>query len=546
MNTSDDQAPPRENKASIAGVLTIPELLAIGRAQWPDNDLVVFDDRRLSYREADTASAKLARRLLASGVGKSSRVGVLFPNSAEFVITWLALNRIGAIGVPLSTFSTAPELSQLIRHADLHSLVLTTAFLKHDYIRRLEEAIPSLAEASTRFLPEAPFLRHLWVWSDQPPKWAGSALGGEASEVSPQVLAAAEEQVHPSDVAAIIYTSGSTGEPKGVVHTQGSFLRQSVKQAREKGYNDRDRIFSSMPFFWVGGLSYKLLPAMQAGAAVLGCQSTATADILDFIERERVTMFLGWPHAAQALENDPGFADRKLDSIRGGYLFGALPPEKRPKDPELLCNALGMTETAGPHTAGHLTPLPESLRGSFGPAAPGIEYRVVNWETSEDVTDGELGELLVRGDTLMQGLYKRERHEVFTVDGWYPTRDLVSRREGHLFFHGRLDDVVKIKGANVSPREVEDVLNEIPGIAQSIVTGVSNNGKQQLAAVLVTKPDTTLDLDSVKTQLREKLSAYKVPSVFETLSSDQLPFRSSGKIDRRALVELLKEGPSEG
>ncbi len=527
--------------AEVVGASITPQLLSAARSRWPNNELAVFDDERLFYKEADERSSVLARQLLASGVGKGAHVGILLPNNAKFIITWLAVTRIGAVGVPISTFSTAAELAQLIRHADLQSLIFCPTYLKNDYVSRLEEALPSLQPGQQQSLTEAPFLRRLWAWSDSAPQWASSVENPNAATVSPEMLAAAENEVHESDQAAIIYTSGSTSEPKGVVHSQGSLLRQSVKQAHAKQYTQRDRVYSAMPFFWVGGLSYHLLPAMQAGSTILGCKATAPSETLDFLERERVTIFLGWPHSAQALESEPSFAARKLDSMRAGNLFAAMPSHLQPKNRELIADGLGMTETAGPHSAGHLSSLSEEYRGSFGWASPGMEYRVINWETGEDVPDGELGELLVRGNTLMSGMYKRERSDVFHPDGWYATKDMVIRRDGHIFFQGRLDDVVKIKGANISPREVEAVLNEIPGVAQSIVTGLQVGGTLRLAAVLVTAPGATIDTDALPALLRKSLSAYKVPSLFTTLPVEQLPFRSSGKVDRRALLALLQE-----
>ncbi|MFT5032233.1 MAG: acyl-CoA synthetase (AMP-forming)/AMP-acid ligase II [Bacteroidia bacterium] len=524
--------------SSIVEATTMPALIAGARAHWPNHDLVVFDSQRLSYADADARSALLARQLLASGVSKGSHVGLLLANSCEFVISWLAINRIGAVGVPLSTFSTATELRQLIVHADLHSLIFQASYLKHSYIDRLQDAFPSLKAGQDQFLAEAPFLRRCWIHASSAPPWASIALAPELPAAPPNVLTAAEQAVCPSDAAAIIYTSGSTGEPKGVVHSQGSLLRQSIKQAREKQLAADDRIFSSMPFFWVGGLSYKLLPAMQSGATVMGCASSTPADILDFIEAENITLFLGWPHAGQTLENDPSFPARTFKYLRGGYLFGAFPPEQRPPSLAAVCNALGMTETAGPHTAGHLSPLPEAVYGSFGWASEGMEYRIIDVDSGLDLADGEAGELWLRGDTLMMGLHKRERADVFTADGWFPSKDLVSRRDGHLFFLGRCDDVVKIKGANVSPKEVEDALNALPEIVQSIVTGLEHEGKLYLGAVVATVAD--LDLDSLPARLRTTLSAYKVPTVFTSLAVAELPYRSSGKLDRRALIERLQ------
>jgi acyl-coenzyme A synthetase/AMP-(fatty) acid ligase len=339
-----------------------------------------------------------------------------------------------------------------------------------------------------------------------------------------------------------IYDQSSA--PKGIVHSQSSLLRQSIKQAREKQYTTTDRIFSPMPFFWVGGLSYTLLPAMQAGATVLGSKSNTPKETLDFIERESATWFSGWPHAGETLEKDPTFPQRKL-KIRGGSLFGALPEDQRPSSRDSICIVMGMTETAGPHSCGDLAPLPKHLFGSYGQAADGMEYRVVELDSREDVPDGEPGELLVRGDTLMLGMYKCEPSSVFTPDGWYPTRDLVIRRDNHIFFQGRCDNVLKIRGANISPIEVEDVLAAIPHVTQSFVAGVTNGAKQVLGAVIITTPGAAIDLDTIPGILRDKLSAYKVPSVYASLPADKLPFRSSGKIDRQALIKLLEQKLTE-
>lgn len=525
-------------KDKRANATTVPDLLNAACALWPDNDLAVFDDNSISYLKAECMSANFARRLISAGVMKGTHVGILLPNGIEFIVSYLAINRIGAVAVPISTFSTASELLHVLQHADIQSLVMTPGYRSHNYFHSLEKALPSLQPQALQQLPEAPFFRRAFVWSAQTPSWAISPEDDTLPLTSPAELQSMQSQVYAHDVAAIVYTSGSTSAPKGVMHSQHSLLRQAVKQAQEKQYTQEDRIYSSMPFFWVGGLTYTLLSAMQAGATVLGCESTTPADTLDFIERESATWFLGWPHAGEALERDSTFPNRKL-KIRGGYLFGALPEDQRPPTPEAICNSLGMTETAGPHSRGHLSILPEHLYGSFGQAAEGMEYRVVDLDTREDVADGESGELLVRGDTLMLGMYKCDPASVFTADGWFPTRDLVIRREGHIFFQGRCDDVVKIRGANISPKEVESALNTLPEVEQSLVTGIPDRGEQRLGAVLITKPGTSINLDAVSGMLRNRLSAYKIPSLYASLPADQLPFRSSGKIDRQALIAML-------
>lgn len=529
--------------ADMICALTLPDLVTQAARRWPERELLVFDQQRLTFREAERQSALLARQLLAAGIGKGAHVGLLFPNAPAFVVSLLAVGRIGAVAVPVSTFSTAAELRTLVRHADLKAILFADQFLGHDYINRLEEAFPTLSDQLERGAPlsvsDAPFLRRAWVWSDQPPSWAQSALSDFALAPS-AVLKAAEAQVVSADIGAIIYTSGSTGEPKGVVHSQGNLLRQSVKQAEDGDYRAGDRIFSAMPLFWVGGLTYKLLPAMQVGACLLGTANGAADALLDFIERERTTLFLGWPYHARALMAAASFADRDLSALRGGNLYAALPVECRPSDPGLVISGLGMTETAGPHTAGQRRLVDESLRGSVGWAAPGMEHRVVDAQSGRDLEDGELGELWVRGDTLMLGLYKRDPTEVFTADGWYRTRDLVSRRDGHFFFEGRLDDMVKIRGVNIAPREVESCLLTLDGVVHVAVTGVRDASGDLVLAAAVLTVDPALDENTVRQFLRAELSAYKVPTLICLLPAAELPMRSSGKVDRLALVDRLQ------
>jgi acyl-CoA synthetase (AMP-forming)/AMP-acid ligase II len=203
-----------------------------------------------------------------------------------------------------------------------------------------------------------------------------------------------------------------------------------------------------------------------------------------------------------------------------------------------------MTETCGPHSVYRFRHPPEHP-GTVGQLQPGMQRRIVDTESLNEgavLSDGEQGELQVRGDALMLGMVKRERAEVFTPDGWYPTGDLCSQRDGYLYFHGRVDDMIKSAGANVSPREVEAVLASVPGVAQAMVTGVADPKRGTVVgALLVPKPGATLDKQQVRSEAAKQLSAYKVPRVILVMDAAQLPLLSSTKVDRRRLVAMLGE-----
>jgi len=524
---------------------TIPALLALAAQRFGDGDYIVFEDARISFRGAEEQSRALALRLLASGINKGTRVGMVFPNTPDFVVTWMALARIGAVAVPISTLSTAAELRRIALHADLAAMMVVDRFLNHDYAARLEEAFPSLDRSvKEQFLREAPHLRGFWVDGANPPGWARGLADRPPRELGAEFLAEVEQEVSPADVVTIIYTSGSTGDPKGVIHSHGALVRQAGKLFGAFGYQEDDRIFAPQPFFWVGGLLLHVLQMLHAGGAIIG-SARPTAELLDLIERERVTYVHVYPHVAQAMANDPSFAHRDFSRIRGGRLVQAIPPHLRPKN-QYYGNSLGMTETAGPHGIAYHD-LPDEFKGCFGPPAPGMEYLVVDVETRQPLPDGAQGELLVRGDCLMLGMVKREREQVFTRDGWYATGDLCSLRNGWLFFHSRVDDMIKSAGANVSPREVEQVLTAFAGVAQAYVCGVADAARGAVVgAIVVPFADARVDVDALLAHARAALSSYKVPRVLLVKDAAEVPMTSSTKADRRAIVRLLASAHAAG
>ena len=525
--------------------LRVPALLDYCREHYSTNEIMVLDDQRLTYGEAAERSAILALQLVEAGVGKASRVGIVFPNGAEFIISWLAVTRIGAVAVPISTLSTAVELGRIIRHADLQILIITDRYLNHDYVARIKEALPELAaypagSSAPLLLEAAPYLRQVWVWgasagaSAEP--WVRPVDLSRPSSYPAALLQRMEAEVSPADIVCIIYSSGSTADPKGVIHSHGAFMRQAAKLAATYRYLPDDRVFTPMPFFWVGGLTLTLLNLMHKGATILASAKSGSA-LLDFLEGENVTYVIGWPHLIKALTSDPSYPGRAFAHIRGGCMLKAGTGPKN----QTFGNALGMTETCGPHT---ISPpdYPDHLVGSFGPPFAGMELRIVDIETRVEVPEGATGELLVRGDALMQGMVKVEREAVFERDGWYATRDVCSFREGYLFFHGRCDDMIKASGANVSPREVEAAIMALGGVAQAIVLNVPDERRSNVVgAVIAVEAGKHHEADGLRRELAKSLSSYKVPRVIITMKPSEIPMMSSGKADRRLLGRMLEE-----
>jgi acyl-CoA synthetase (AMP-forming)/AMP-acid ligase II len=530
---------------------TVPEFIRTRREAFGPRPLILLGERRISYGEAAERSARLARGLLAFGLAKGARVGVLAPNGPDWVVGWLAAARIGCVVVPINTFYKPRELRFVLRHADVHALLAVPRYLHNDYLERLEACAPGLAgcKRDALLLPELPHLRHVFVFGGCDRGWARSDRDLEdAAQARPALddafLAEVERDVAPADPMLVLYSSGSTADPKGAIHTHGAVIRHSYHLNSFRDLRADDRIFSPMPFFWVGGFVFTLLASMHAGAFVLCEEAFEPGETLRLLERERATIAAGWPHYAKAMMDHPSFRQRDLSSVRAGNLYSILPEPVRPSDPELRSNSLGMTETCGPHTIDRMdVDLPERLRGSFGRAVPGLEHKIVDPATGEALPPGAPGEICVRGYSVMQGLHKVEREETFDRDGFYHTGDAgYFDASGVLFFQGRLGDLIKTAGANVSPREVEVLIESFPEVQSAFVVGVPDPVRgQNVAAAVVLESGRALAADELRERLRKELSAYKVPRHVLFASKAELPFTDSGKIDKRRLAELLAE-----
>ncbi|MEX1009287.1 MAG: fatty acid--CoA ligase family protein [Acidimicrobiia bacterium] len=523
---------------------TMPVVVRRAAELFGDRPYIVTDEETTTFVDLERRSRQLAKRLLAVGVGKGTRVGMHVPVGNDWVVAWAAAARIGALVMPFSTLYAPGELGRALRMGDIHLLLAPSVMFGRDHAEFLERSIPGLAssEAGSLFLPKVPYLRSVMLLGDRTRAWATPA-DGESSEplvrVSDDLLGAVEDEVVPADEMVVIFTSGSTSEPKAVVHTQGAVFRKTSLPT--PGIPPPGGcVFVGQPFFWVGGLQ-NLGSAIQSGATIVCQPRPDPAAALALIERTRATMVIAWANTTQRLRADPSFATRDLS---------AIPQLTMPAgDPELRHNSLGMTETVGPHTGFArpgaspeelATPLPERLRGSWGAPLPFIGHKIVDPVSGDDLADGEEGEICVRGYCLMTRIYKRERHEVFDRDGWYHTGDRGFFRDGYLFFTGRLTEMIKTHGANVSPREVELVLEAQPDVAQAFVMGVPDADRgEQVAAAIVPAGPAALDVDDLRRRLAAELSSYKVPRQFVLLRDEEVPWLASGKPDRLSIRDIL-------
>ena len=522
---------------------TIPALLRSCAARFGDKPFLVSDGQELTYAELDLRSGRLAMALLAEGIGKGDHVGILMPNSVEWAVAWFAATRIGAVAVPLNTFYKASELAWTTRHADLSAILAWSTFRSHDYLDRLEAALPGLAdqrEPGRIAVRTAPYLRTIAVWGGCDRAWA-TTLRDEATPTGIDVdfLVDVESCVTPADDVTVIYTSGSTGDPKAPVHTHGALVRHTYNLTFDYGVTHDSVMFTAMPFFWVGGLITGLHAVIHHGATLVTQLAFDAAEALELIERHRATITLGWPQQGMTLAEHPDFASRDVSSVRRTSMPAMVPPDRRPTGP----NALGMTELCGNHIGvDPYTPQPPERSETGGRSVEGLTHLVVNPESGQPVPVGTAGELWVRGYSLMQRLYKREREDVFTPDGFYRTGDCgVQAEDGWITFTGRLGELIKTGGGtNVTPAEVELALTKCDGVLEAYVVGAEDGDHGMVvAAAVVPRGESVLDGDVLRTQMRNELSAYKVPKFIWITSKEELPFTATGKVKKSDLARQL-------
>jgi acyl-CoA synthetase (AMP-forming)/AMP-acid ligase II len=519
---------------------TIPALIARWAEEQPDARFLVADDAVLTYGDLDRLTRDIGARLAARGVGKGTRVGVMMPNRAAWAVAGLAVARVGGVIVTLSTLLRPPELEAQLRTAAVEHLVVIPEFRGRRYLDDLQEISPALVPQSATDVgpildPRLPRLRSVIVW----PEWSVAPTVPLAPAAVVDGLAAA---VSPADDLAIIFTSGSRGAPKGVIHTHGGALGNTEAGLEPRCIGRDEVLYVPMPFFWVGGFGTGLLSVLLAGATLVIEAQSDPERTLALLARERVTLFRGWPDQAATIAAHPSFAATDLSALRPGSLQAILPggvPASR------RAALLGMTESFGPYCGDRLDEdLPAGKEGSCGRPFRDVEVRTVDPDTGVDVASGEVGELHLRGPNLLRGICGKERSEIFTADGWFPTGDLaVIDADGYVFFRGRRDDMFKVKGASVYPSEVEAALRSLPEIQRVFVVDVEDSGaaagSRSVGAVVVLAPGVECTDAELTAGAKARLSSFKVPTRWRAVTDDDVPMLSTGKVSLPGLRALL-------
>jgi fatty-acyl-CoA synthase len=529
------EGPPVEGVESV-GALTLGGFLADVVARYGPNEAVVLDDPlrggqtvRWTYERLGAEARRIGRALVAAGVAPGDAVGVVMGNRPEAVAALFGAALAGAVAAPMSTFSPRPELAHLVDTCRA-AVVLTQPRL---LARRFGDDLAAIAA-------DRPHLRHVAVLGE--PSWASLLAAGDT--VADEELESRAAAVRPDDPALVIFSSGTTSEPKGILHGHRSPALQFWLQARLFARHPGTRMFSALPLFWTAGLNTAVGATLAAGGCWVAQETFEPGAALALMARERVTEPYTLPHQTVALAEHPDWAATDLSSLRNVYGKGAFARHPRVEgDPGwIMPVGWGMSETCA-FVSAHPWDTPRArAKVGHGALLPGARLRVVDPDTGRALGIDEEGELCVAGATRMLGYLGRPPEACFDRDGFFHTGDAghVSA-DGNVHWSGRRTEMIKTGGANVSPAEVEVALRACPPVKLSRVLGVPDPRLDQaVVACIVLRDGQAATADDVRTFLRERVAAYKVPKHVLFFEPDEMPMTGSdAKVRDDALLELV-------
>ena len=529
--------------------LTFGRFLAEVAARHRERPAILFEGRCIGYGELERESRALARALIGAGVVKGARVAVWMANRPDWIVAAFAVGMLGGVLVPVNTFASRDELDYILRHSDASLLLMQPSLLRHAFLDDLLVAHAEIAEGAAGRIrcPALPQLRRVACLGIDAPRGAVETwddLLAMANDVPDALLDAVVDEVEPSDDGVLIYTSGTTANPKGVLHTQRAGILQSWRFADILRLEPDDRIYTTYPFFWTAGIAMSIGPTFASGAKLLLQETFEAGAALDLIESKRATAVHAWPHQQKAMAEHPSASGRDLTSLRKIDFSSPLAKLAGVEKDEYGTGAsYGLSET---FTIASMLPVdaPVELRHSTsGRPLPGTALRIVDPETGAPLPAGQEGEIAVKGVTFMRGYQKVLPENYLDDDGYFRTQDGGSLdEEGYLHWSGRLSNLIKTGGANVSPVEIEQALADHPGLKVGIPVGIGHPTLGEVVVLCaVCADDATPDEPEIRAFLRSKLAAYKVPRRVLFFRPEELSYTGNQKIQVDPLREAARK-----
>jgi fatty-acyl-CoA synthase len=543
-----------ENLAKMRiSVSPLADMLLKAWDQSPQKEALIFPTGRKSYDDVVQSVLHRARGLLGLGIKPGDHVGILLPSGVEFVETLFAVAMVGGVSVLMNARYRAPEVAYVAENADLAAIVTNSEsddFV--DFVARLTEAFPSLAKCSDPLalsVPGAPKLRRLILLGGKQAAGFINQNGFDAAAIP-----VSEENVHNirlgvrlRDPCMILYTSGTSANPKGCVISHEAICREASNLARNRwAFTAEERVWSPMPLFHIAAM-LAMIGAVDVGGTFIGQPHFDAGESLRQIEAEKASMlFLPFVTFHQAMIAHPDWEKTNMGSVKlMNSCFSQMPKEVgdafRAKMPNTLqVGTYGMTEGSGIVTTGGYDMDPELGFQALGYPMAGVQICIADLENGAEVPTGERGEIWIKGYSLLDRYYRdpEKTAEVLDAAGWYHSGDIGSvDTHGHLRFHGRFKDMLKVGGENVAAAEVEAVLATHDGVQLAQVVGLPDARLAEIPAAFIERSGKCdVNEEELLCFVKERIASFKVPRHIRFV--DEWPM-SASKIQKFKLRQAL-------
>lgn len=506
---------------------TVPQQVESLARTFPASTAVVGPEGRLSYAELATRVRDAADRLDSTGIRYGDRVGILLPNGLRWIVSVLALQTLGAIVVPLSTWSRLTEIERILGQTLLRMIITTNDVLGKDPVGLLEQVGLQTGVENAH----APYIGTL-IWNaDQPeiPLQLGTISGSRPAVTS-------------RSIALYLSTSGSTSAPKIVPLRQGALLANGFAIGDRQHAHAGDKLWLGAPLFFSYGCANALPMALTHAVTLCLQEGVDGNEALQLIEREGCTLYYGFGPTTRKLVEASEFGARDTSTLRGGTTGFSREEKSLARTvlgiPE-ICSVYGMTEAYG-HSAMTEAGDDDSLFfETQGHVLPTQELRIVDPSDGRLLPQGEPGEIQLRG-TVTTGYIGVDPGTTFTADGWLHTGDIgYLDDDQRLVFTDRLKSLLKINGINVAPAEIESILLEHPVVSQAYVFGEYVDGAERVVAALVLGDERPWDdvPQALTAFIKGRAASYKVPARYVRIEASDLPTTDTGKVNKRLLAE---------
>ncbi len=533
---------------------TLGRILDETVARFGDREAVVYVDRdfRLTYRQFADLVDRLARGLMALGIGRGEKVAVWATNIPYWVALQFATAKIGAVLLTVNTNYRRDELAYLLRQSETENLFLIDGYQDIDYLATVYDLLPELRTQPRGYLSSGQFPRLRRVFFLGQEKHRGMYAIPEvlalAPMTDPEAYRRRQAELDCNDVVNMQYTSGTTGFPKGVMLTHANIANNGFQVGENQRFTEKDRICLPVPLFHCFGCVMGVLGAVTHGAALVILEKFDPVQAMASIEAERCTALYGVPTMFIALLDHKLFSKFDFSSLRTGIMAGSPCPVKVM---QAVMERLHMTEVTICYGLTEASPvmtqtLPDDdLRRrteTVGRPLPNVEVRVVDPQTEAVLPPGHQGEVCCRGYSVMKGYYQMPEATAAAIDpeGWLHSGDLgVMDADGYLSITGRHKDMIIRGGENIYPREIEEFLFGLEGVADVQVVGVaSEKYGEEVGAFIIAKPGADLTPEDVRDFCRGRISRYKIPA--HVAFVDSYPLTASGKVQKYRLQELSR------